>query len=320
MHRLPRLLPLTLSAAVAVGGLSGCASDEGSAGSDSLRVVTSIYPLQFLTERIGGEHVAASVLSSAGGAHDFELTIAQTAEIADADVAVYLAGFESAIDEAIDQNGPERVLDVAAAADLRGADESHEEHAEHGDDAEHSDEAEDDHDHGTEDPHFWLDPERMSAVAAAITDELADAAPEKADDFTANLQELQNELGRLDNAYEKGLARCDLSTVVVSHDAFGYLERYGLEFAPIAGLSPEAEPSLQHIAELQELIREDGVTTVFSETLASPAMAETLADDLGLDTAVLDPIEGLSDETADEDYLSLMEQNLTALQTANRCR
>jgi len=48
-------------------------------------------------------------------------------------------------------------------------------------------------------------------------------------------------------------------------------------------------------------------------------MAETLAADLGVETAVLDPIEGLSDETADEDYLSLMRENLTALQKANGC-
>jgi zinc transport system substrate-binding protein len=88
----------------------------------------------------------------------------------------------------------------------------------------------------------------------------------------------------------------------------------------IAGLSPESEPSPEHVAELQELIRTDGITTVFSETLTSPKMAETLSSDLGLETAVLDPVEGLSDDTAGEDYLTLMRQNLAALQKANTCR
>ena len=89
---------------------------------------------------------------------------------------------------------------------------------------------------------------------------------------------------------------------------------------PIAGLSPESEPSAAHLAELQQLIEEEDITTVFSETLASPKMAQTLSGDLGLPTGVLDPVEGLSDETADEDYLSLMRGNLSALQEANDCR
>ena len=107
----------------------------------------------------------------------------------------------------------------------------------------------------------------------------------------------------------------------MSHNAFQYWAvRYDLHMHPIAGLTPESEPSPQHVAELQELIRSEGITTVFSETLASPKMAETLSSDLGLTTAVLDPIEGLGDDTADEDYLSLMRANLAALQQANDCR
>ena len=106
---------------------------------------------------------------------------------------------------------------------------------------------------------------------------------------------------------------------MVSHDAFGYLEKYGLELAPIAGLSPGAEPTPADLERLQDLIHEDGITTVFSETLASPKMSETLARDLGITTAVLDPIEGLSDATTDQDYLSLMRANLAALTKANEC-
>ena len=107
---------------------------------------------------------------------------------------------------------------------------------------------------------------------------------------------------------------------MVSHDAFGYLSRYGIEVAPIAGLSPDAEPTPAGLAALQQLIRDDGITTVFGERLASPALTESLADDTGVDTAVLDPIEGLTDETSDDDYLSLMHQNLTALEEANGCQ
>ena len=107
---------------------------------------------------------------------------------------------------------------------------------------------------------------------------------------------------------------------MVSHDAFGYLAaRYGLTVESINGLTPDAEPSPAHLAELADLIESEGITTVFSETLASPELADTLAGDLGLSAAVLDPVEGLGDATADEDYLSLMRANLAALQEANDC-
>ncbi len=117
----------------------------------------------------------------------------------------------------------------------------------------------------------------------------------------------------------RDLASCAVDTIVVSHDAFSYLGTYGLEVAPIAGISPDAEPSPSRLAELQGVIAEEGVSTVFYETLVSPDLAETLAGDLGIETAVLDPIEGLTDETEGEDYVSLMEQNLEALRTANSC-
>ena len=106
---------------------------------------------------------------------------------------------------------------------------------------------------------------------------------------------------------------------MVSHDAFGYYARYGVTIAPVAGLSPDAEPTPADLGALQELIREDGITTVFGERLASPRLTRTLAEDMGVGTAVLDPIEGLSDETSDDDYLTLMEQNLEALRKANAC-
>jgi zinc transport system substrate-binding protein len=172
----------------------------------------------------------------------------------------------------------------------------------------------------SDDPHFWLDPLLMADLGDEVADALVDRDPEHADAYRDNAADLRVDLRELDQSYAEGLANCERSTVVVSHDAFGYLDRYGLEFAPISGLSPGAEPTPADLSRLQDLIRAEGITTVFSERLVSPRMSETLADDLGIRTAVLDPIEGLSDETQDEDYLSLMRANLTALQEANGCR
>ena len=177
----------------------------------------------------------------------------------------------------------------------------------------------DGHDHGDPDPHFWLDPLRMAELGDAVADQLADLDPEHAATYRANAERLAGELEELDRTYADGLAGCQRDVVVVSHDAFGYLARYGLHLEPINGLSPDAEPDPATLAELGDVIEDEGVTTVFSERLASPALAETLASDLGVETGVLDPIEGLTGETSDQDYLSLMRHNLSVLQEANGC-
>jgi zinc transport system substrate-binding protein len=200
--------------------------------------------------------------------------------------------------------------------------ESAEEHEEHSDEEAHEGEEaeEEEHEHGDLDPHFWQDPLRMADLGDAVAERLSEIDPDHADDFTANADALRADLEALDTAYSEGLASCERDAVVVSHDAFGYLEKYDLHLTGVAGLSPDAEPTPADLAELQELIRDEGITTVFSERLASPQFTEPLAEDLGITTGVLDPVEGLSDESAEEDYLSLMEQNLDALREANGCR
>jgi zinc transport system substrate-binding protein len=315
-------LATSLLLGLVASALTGCSafSDDGGGSGSSPRVVAAFYPLEFLAERVAGDHAEVQALTRPGKEpHDLELTIKETALISDGSLVVYEKDFQPAVDAAIDQNAEGEVLDVSAAADLVPIeDHAGEERAEDGE--EHAEEGEEGHDPGDLDPHFWLDPVRMADVADAVADSLAEVDPDNADDYAANAEDLRSDLEELDAAYTSGLADCDRNTIVVSHDAFGYLSRYGLEVAPIAGLSPDAEPTPADIAELQELIEDDGVTTVFSERLAPPELTETLAEDAGVKTAVLDPIEGLTDDTAEEDYLSLMEQNLEALERANGCR
>ena len=160
---------------------------------------------------------------------------------------------------------------------------------------------------------------RLADVADALAADLAEADPAHRSTYDANAAALRRDLTRLDRDYRTGLARCERHTIVSSHDAFGYLSRYGLTVEPITGLSPGAEPTPADLSRIQDLVREQGITTVFSETLVSAKTAETLASDLGITAAVLDPVEGLSDTTADEDYLSLMRENLAALEKANGC-
>src|SRR3954466_13779654 len=209
---------LAAVAILAIPVLASCggASDGAARTGDGVSVVTSFYPLQYVAQRIAGGHAHVVNLTQPGREpHDLELTVRQTAAIADSDVVVYEKGFQPDIDDAIDQNGPEHVLDAASVADLSG-----------------------------DDPHFWLDPTRLSAVAAAFERQGADADPAHARDYARRLSSLRADLAHLDVAYRRGLADCRLDTVVVSHDAFGYLaERYGLDVVSVNGLSPDAEPS-----------------------------------------------------------------------------
>lgn len=305
-----RLLLVGCLGATAV--LTGCSAFSDDTSGSGTRVVAAFYPLQFVTERVVGDLAEVDTLAQPGvEPHDLELTIKETALIADASLVVYEEEFQPAVDDAVDQNAEGDTLDVSGPADLVTFESEHA-----------HDEGEDEHghDHDGLDPHFWQDPLRLADVADAVADSMAELDPDHADEYAANATDLRADLERLDAAFTDGLADCERDTVVVSHDAFGYLSRYGIHFAPIAGLSPDAEPTPSDLAELHELIEHDGITTVFSETLAPPELSDTLADDAGVTTEILDPIEGLTDDTAGEDYVSLMERNLAALQKANGCR
>ncbi len=294
---------------------SGCSAfEEGTGSSDGeLTVAAAFYPLAYVADRVAGGHAEIELLTQPGTEpHDLELDVGETAEIAAADLVVYEQDFQPAVDDAIEQNAEGVALDAADVVDLIAAEELHEDHAEH--------EGEDhDHDHGDTDPHFWQDPLRVAALGDAVADELAEIDPDHAEDYRANAADLRADLEDLDAEYAAGLSDCARDAIVVSHDAFGYLEKYEVHIASLVGLSPDAEPTAAVLGELQDLIREEGITTVFSEPL-EPDLVESLAADLDLATATLDPIEGLADAATGEDYLSLMQINLDAIREANECR
>lgn len=316
------LLPTTAALALALSGCGALTSDDASGSDGSGTVVAGLYPLQYVGQRVAGDAFEVENLTQPGGEpHDLELGIGQTAALSDAVLLVYVDSLQPAVDEAADEVSGTEVLDAATVVDLAPFEDEHSEE-EHGEDEHSEEEGEDDHsghDHGELDPHFWHDPLRMADLGDAVAERLAEIDPDEAESFEERAADLRSDLEALDEEYATGLSGCEIRTVVTNHDAFGYLEGYDLELASINGISPDAEPTPAALAELQDLIEETGITTVFSETLVSPQAAEVLASDAGVDTAVLDTIEGLTDDTADEDYLSLMRSNLATLQEANRC-
>ncbi|WP_327024543.1 metal ABC transporter substrate-binding protein [Micromonospora sp. NBC_01739] len=305
------------TAALALTLVTGCTGDEA-AGNDPERVdvVAGFYPLQFLAERIGGNAVAVTNLARPGAEpHDLELNPRQVGQIIDAELIVFLHGFQPAVDEAIEQHGGDHAFDVAEVEPLLDATAGGHDH-DHGDDHDHSDEKSD----GAKDPHVWLDPTRLATIGDKLAERLGAVDPDHADEYTQRAGALRTELEKLDTEFTEGLKTCQRREIVVSHTAFGYLaQRYQLEQIGITGLSPEDEPSPQRLATVTEEAREHGATTIFFETLVSPKVAETIAREVGAQTAVLDPLEGLSAEGGGEDYLSVMRTNLQTLRTALSC-
>ncbi|WP_030545601.1 metal ABC transporter substrate-binding protein [Streptomyces albus] len=299
--------------------LTACGTGAGGAGGDGkVNVVASFYPLEYLAEEVGGEHVSVTTLTKPGvEPHDLEIKPRQTAELSEADVAFYLKGLQPAVDAAVAQSGVKTAVD---AAEL-GAGEHGDEHAEeHGDEPSGEPESGGDgHDHsgGASDPHLWLDPTQYAEVAEGFAKTLAEADPDHAAAYEKNAGALAKKLTALDKEFADGLRNRTTDTFITTHAAFGHLaSRYGLEQEAIGGLDPEAEPSPARMRELHTVAEREKVTTVFFETLVSDATAKTLAADTGLKTDVLDPLEGITDRSAGDDYFEVMRANLDALRKA----
>jgi zinc transport system substrate-binding protein len=310
---------LALIALVTSSGLilSGCGSSEdNSTATSSIKVVAAMYPLEFVATAIGGDLVSVENFTPPGvEPHDLELNPSQIVTLDDADLLLYISGFQPALEEAAKQSAPANSLDLLSINGLNlltAAEDDHGDGEEHADEEAHSDEE------MVSDPHVWLDPERLIVVAKAVASKLSEVDPANSEKFESNLASFVTKLEDLDKKFVSGLASCERNLIVTSHAAFGYLaDAYGLTQEAISGLSPESEPTPKRLNEIGKEAKADGTTTIFFETLASPKVAQTLADDLNIEAAVLDPIEGTS---KGQTYFSIMESNLKALQKALNCK
>jgi zinc transport system substrate-binding protein len=309
---------VTAATALGIGTLSACSGESAAAGnSDKFDVVASFYPMAFLAEQIGGDHVKVTSLTEPGQEpHDLEISTQQRARLEESDAALYLKGLQPSVDEAVTQSGIKTKIDAATLTSLEehgtevgghAAEHAEEEHAD-----EHGHEEE-----GGKDPHIWLDPVKYAEVAEGVGKAFEKADPDNAADYRKNTEALVKKLNDLNTQFETGLKSSGTKVFITTHAAFGYLaERYGLTEEGISGLDPESEPSAARVKELEKMAKADGVSTVFYETLVSDKTAKTLAKDANLKTDVLDPIEGITDKSRGDDYFQVMEANLKALRTA----
>ncbi|OKL47785.1 hypothetical protein BSR28_02910 [Boudabousia liubingyangii] len=332
-------------------GAKGTAEGSGNSAK-TVSVFTSLYPVEYLVQEIGGDKVKINSLAPAGvEPHDLELSPQQVATLPQADLLVYLKGFQSAVDKAADQNPPKHLLDIAPSANLVDADHDEHEHEGHdheGTAEEHEHEGHDhegtaegheheghehegtaeeheheghhhDHDNLGFDPHFWLNPNNMSSVAKSITEELVKIDPQNQDYYQKNLQKLEAQMKDLSTLAIDKTKNCKHRTFVTTHEAFGYLAKLtNLEQEGLSGLDPEAAPSPARLAEISKLVKERGLNTIFTEELVSPKVAETLSKDLGIKTEVLSPIETQSEEK--ENYATMFTKDIDQLSKALECQ
>ena len=278
--------------------LTGCGQSKSESDA-RLQVVTTFYPLYALTKAVGGKDVEVTSLIATGvEAHDWTPKAKDMMRIADADLFVYNgAGFEGWVDAFI-QNEADANLHVIEASknvDRIAIGKK------------------------TYDPHVWTSPKQAVKMAQAIYAGLVKVDKANKANYSKNLAKVEKQLEKLDATYNAVVAAAPRKDIVVSHEAFEYLGRdYGLEVKSIMGLSPEAEPTAKQLQQISTFIRENQVKVILVEELASPKLAKTLAADLGVETILFNPIEGLTEkqEKAGEDYFSLLKQNASTLEKA----
>jgi zinc transport system substrate-binding protein len=294
-RRCVRVLALALAALAAA---CGSADSTGDGDDAAISAVAGFYPVAAAVTRVGGERVAVTNLTPAGvEPHDLELRPSQVDAVEDADVVFVLGhDFQPAFEARADQRDGRTAVLLDELGDGGGR--------------------------LARDPHVWLDPVRYGELVDVVADELGRADPGHRATFTRNAARFRAEIDAVDARYRSGLRECERRTLVTAHDAFGHLaERYDLTEEGVAGISPDEEPGADRLADLADLVRDQGVTTIFTEELVSPEIARALAREAGVRTDVLNPLEGLTEAELrrGDDWTSVMDRNLGRLRRALGC-
>lgn len=306
------LLTLTLLA-------SACASQEPLVKSDDeLHITTSLYPVYYFTSELVQDRAKVINLTPGGSEpHDYEPTPYDLQAMEESDLLIVNGNLEpwlEDLEQVLEEKGVS-VLVLTEDMDLLEGSHEHEGEEDEYEEEEHEEEA--------KDPHVWLDPLLSYQIVEKLVQELTTLDSKNAEFYEANATILKEKLLALDESFTTSLMACDQDTFVTSHTAFAYLaHRYGLTQLPIAGLSPDAEPSAAEMTEIVDFVKANNVKVIFFESLVSAALSETIAKEVGAETLVLNPIEGLTEEEVvnGDNYFTVMEQNLENLTIALECQ
>lgn len=290
---------------------TACANkNESTVKDNKLKIYTSFYPMYDFTKKIVGDKAdVINIVPVGSEPHDYELTTTDRKNFEKANLIVYNgAGMEEWIDDLMKGMNKEIFVNASIGVDFI---EGHS----HTDDEEHED---DDHDIEDQhlDPHIWLSPKNAMKQLTNIYEAVIKIDATNSTYYKENLDRAINDIKKLDEEYKIKLEQYKGKTIVVSHEAFGYIcNDYGINQLGIEGLSPDTEPSPKKMMSIVEFCKKNNVKVIFFEELVSPKVAETIAKELGVETKVLNPIEGLSEKELKEgkDYISIMRENLNSI-------
>jgi zinc transport system substrate-binding protein len=290
--------------------LTGCTRESSSAGNgDKMTVYTSLFPIYDFAKQIGGDYVEVkSIVPPGAEAHDFEPNVKDMVALSNARVFIYNgAGYENWIDKAIENLDGKKTLivDASKGVQLLNAEGHADEHAN-----------EEDHDHGTYDPHIWLDPVRAKQQALNIQKAFVSADPAHEQEYKKNYETLAKELDSLDQKYRDAVAKANKKQFVTAHNAFAYLAaQYGLEQIAISGLSPSVEPGQKELQALIEVVKKNNIRYIAFEELVESKVAKTVQKETGAEAVMLNPVENVTKEElkANKSYIDLMNENLEVL-------
>ena len=307
-----------LSLVGATALLAGCGaagSTTENTESDKLQVVTTFYPMYDFTKQVAQDDAEVSMLLEAGmEVHSFEPSSQMIAEIQDADVFIYNSPeMETWVPDVLASIDTSDMVVICASDAITLLEYEGEAHA-------HDHESEEEganagHSH-TVDPHVWLDPVLAQTEVSTIAEGLAEADPDNAEDYLENAGIYNGKLNELDEAYRAAFEGTENRTFVTQHAAFAYLAaRYDLNQISVTGLNAEVEPSAAALATLSDYVKANNISHIYFENNASSQTAETLAKEVGVELAVLSPLEGITEEDQKKgsDYISVMLDNLEAL-------
>ncbi|MDF2519562.1 MAG: transporter substrate-binding protein [Clostridia bacterium] len=275
---------------------------------DGLTIYTSFYPMYFLASEIAGDKAEVISLVPAGvEPHDWEPKPKTIAELQKADMFVYNgAGMETWVESIIPtlEKSDIRIVEASKGLELLSIDKNN---------------VDEDEKNLNYDPHVWVSPVKFKQQAENIYKELIALDAANKDYYKANYERLSKELGKLDSDFREAVAEFKGKAFIVSHASFGYLAaEYGLTQVAIRGVSPDAEPSPAKLAELVEISRENNIKYIFFESLVSPKLSQTLANEVGAEVLVLNDGQGISEEEIKQgkNYITIMYQNLENLKKA----
>lgn len=283
-----------------------------------LKVIASFFPMYEFARNVAGDKADVSVFIPIGEEpHGWEPSTQAIQDVQNSQLFIYNgAGMEAFIPQFISTGNFPNTTFIRASQGItmQNADVTNL----------GVDEAKPIIEQGGKDPHVWNDPVFAQQEVRNIANAMEKSDPANAQYYENNANAYITKLAKLDQDIKSGLSNCKIHTFVSFHNAFNYFsQRYGLTDVWIYGIAPESELAPQDMEKVINIAKANNVKMIFSEDLVDPRLADTLATEVGAQVKILSPLEGLKNQTEQQEGITFLDkwyQNLDNLKVALECQ